>query len=182
MARPVSQLRFRQLRIEPTAGTRIERFFAGRCFADDVGKIAYRQDLGYRRTLATGGYELHVSDLQIAYLFSQVRADQLFGDLANTLVFGHIIEVGVLFGYLDAAESEWARHDEDSGESYREALRDCLAALSARARRALDLFYRDRRSRTDVAVELDMAPDGVKTLMRRARETLRICIDKKVRA
>jgi RNA polymerase sigma-70 factor (ECF subfamily) len=82
---------------------------------------------------------------------------------------------------LDAAESEWARHDEDDGESYREALRDCLAALSDRARKALDLFYRDQRSRTDVAVEIDMTPDGVKTLMRRSRESLRGCIEKKVR-
>ena len=83
---------------------------------------------------------------------------------------------------LEAAETEWAQHDEDDGEGYREALRDCLKNISARARAALDLFYRDRRSRTDVAVELGMAPAGVKTLMRRTREALRSCIEKKVRA
>jgi len=47
-------------------------------------------------------------------------------------------------------------------------------------RRALDLQYRDRASRAEIAAELDLAVEGVKTLMRRARSALRDCVERKL--
>lgn len=82
-----------------------------------------------------------------------------------------------LFEDLDAADSIWAAHEQrDEGDSYRAALAECLRTLSERARRALDLFYAERTGRAGIANALGMTADGVKTLMRRARATLRTCI------
>ena len=47
-------------------------------------------------------------------------------------------------------------------------------------REAINGFYRDRLSREELAAKLDMKPDGVKTLLRRTREVLRNCIEKKI--
>ncbi len=82
---------------------------------------------------------------------------------------------------IEAAESVWADVARDYGlENYLEALQDCLRSVSERAASALRLFYSDRRSRVEVADELGMKPAGVKTLLRRTRESLRDCIERKV--
>ncbi len=83
---------------------------------------------------------------------------------------------------LEAAEAVWARvAGEDGLNHYLVALNDCLeAAVSPRVRRALELQYRDRASRAEIAAALDMAVEGVKTLLRRARSALRDCVERKV--
>ena len=63
---------------------------------------------------------------------------------------------------------------------YLDALRECVGQLKDRARRVVDLHYRDGASREAIAAELDMKPAGVKTLLRRTRELLRECVDRKV--
>ena len=60
------------------------------------------------------------------------------------------------------------------------SLAECLETLTERSRRALDLFYREGAGRTRIAEALDLTVDGVKTLMRRARETLRACIGRRL--
>jgi RNA polymerase sigma-70 factor (ECF subfamily) len=81
---------------------------------------------------------------------------------------------------LGAAEAAWAEYERgDGGEGYRGALRTCLGLLAERARRALALFYGEERSRESVAATLGLSADGVKTLLRRSRETLRECIERK---
>lgn len=77
---------------------------------------------------------------------------------------------------LESAEQVWAAAGDM--DDYLAALADCLERVDGRARMALDLLYRDRRSRTDIATELDMKPDGVKTLLRRTRDVLRDCIQR----
>lgn len=83
---------------------------------------------------------------------------------------------------LDAAETVWAQAAGDDGlETFLDALRECLrSAVTPRVRRALELAYRDRASRQAIATQLDMAPEGVKTLLRRARCALRKCVEGKV--
>ena len=57
----------------------------------------------------------------------------------------------------------------------------CLKkAVSPRVRRALELQYRDRASRAEIAAELDLAVEGVKTLLRRARSALRDCVERRL--
>ena len=83
---------------------------------------------------------------------------------------------------LDAADGVWAAATRVDGSlaSYLDALRECVDQLKDRARRVVDLHYRDGASREAIAAELDMKPAGVKTLLRRTRELLRECVDRKV--
>jgi DNA-directed RNA polymerase specialized sigma24 family protein len=56
-----------------------------------------------------------------------------------------------------------------------------LQEIDGRARQAIDQAYRDRLSRTEIAQNLEMTPDGVKSLLRRTREVLRQCIERKAK-
>lgn len=69
----------------------------------------------------------------------------------------------------------------DDGEELLAQLRRCLESLQPRARRALDLHYRDGLSWHDVATDLAMRPNGVKTMVQRARQALRRCLDRSER-
>ncbi len=81
---------------------------------------------------------------------------------------------------LEVIEEVWQQFAADDGEAYREAMRDCVETLAGRARQAIDLFYRDQRSRAEIARELEMTEDGVKSLLRRTREILRKCVQGKI--
>jgi RNA polymerase sigma-70 factor (ECF subfamily) len=83
---------------------------------------------------------------------------------------------------LDAAESVWtsAAGEDGSLNECLEALRDCVAELQGRPRTAIDLHYRDHAGRDAIAARLEMQPDGVKSLLRRTRELLRECVERKI--
>lgn len=82
---------------------------------------------------------------------------------------------------LEEGTAAWTRwQGADGGETRREALRHCLGRLRLRARRAVDLAYREGHSRRDIAITLEMTGDGVKTLLRRAREALRACVEREL--
>ena len=93
---------------------------------------------------------------------------------------GRFGEAGAAIEDLDAAEAAWVDHDEDDRNSDRDALGECLESLTERSRRALDLFYREGAGRSLIADVLGLTVDGVKTLMRRAREALRACIRRRL--
>ena len=84
---------------------------------------------------------------------------------------------------LEAADSVWAVAAGPDGGlgTYLAALRDCLEQLEGRARQAIDMHYRVRASRAAMATELGMQADGVKTLLRRTREILRACVERKIK-
>ena len=85
------------------------------------------------------------------------------------------------FTDLDEADAIWTRHEgDDEGDSYRQALRECGEDLSEKDRDALRLRYGDRASRETMARELGLKPDGIKTLLRRIRDRLRLCIEGKI--
>lgn len=82
---------------------------------------------------------------------------------------------------LDEAEATWqARCGDDGGESYVHALRACVGELPPRLRSALDMRYAENASREVIGARLAMRPDGVKSLLRRARELLRRCIERRL--
>ena len=83
---------------------------------------------------------------------------------------------------LEAAEAVWARIAGTDGLSDSlVALSDCLqVAVDSRVRRALELQYRDRASRAEIADALEIGVEGVKTLLRRARSALRDCVERKI--
>ncbi len=86
---------------------------------------------------------------------------------------------------LEAAESVWAEATAGRRiDDYVAALADCLEnglkQADGRARQAIDQFYRNGQGRAEIAKELNMTPDGVKTLLRRTRDVLRNCIERKI--
>jgi RNA polymerase sigma-70 factor (ECF subfamily) len=83
---------------------------------------------------------------------------------------------------LEAADSVWAAAAGPDGSLsiYLDALRDCLAQIEGRARQAIDMHYHDHASREAIASQLGMQADGVKTLLRRTRDVLRECVERKI--
>jgi RNA polymerase sigma-70 factor (ECF subfamily) len=82
---------------------------------------------------------------------------------------------------LEMAEEVWSQTPGAGSDEYLDSLDDCLGQLTERARQAVDLRYREDRSRRDIAALLDMTEDGVKTLLRRTRDVLRECVERKVK-
>ena len=84
---------------------------------------------------------------------------------------------------LEAADSVWAASAGPDGSlnNYLGALRECIEQLDGRPREAIDLHYRDGAGRDAIAVALDMKPDGVKSLLRRTRDLLRECVERKIK-
>ena len=83
---------------------------------------------------------------------------------------------------LEQAESAWRTvflRDGD-GFDYLEALRQCLQGLSSKQRQALDMRYRDRKSRGEMAQFLGLSEDGIKSLLRRLRAALAECVEKRL--
>jgi RNA polymerase sigma-70 factor (ECF subfamily) len=83
---------------------------------------------------------------------------------------------------LEAADSVWAAAVGPSGDftDYLDALRQCIDQLEGRCRLAIDMHYRDGLGRDAIADRLEMKPDGVKTLLRRTRQSLRECVERKL--
>lgn len=79
---------------------------------------------------------------------------------------------------LDSTWQAWAL--EDGGEAAIDALKHCLATLTERARFALELRFREKRSRNEIAAALEITPDGAKNLMQRAKAKLRGCVENKL--
>lgn len=88
-----------------------------------------------------------------------------------------------VLGDLEAAEAVWAKMVPDDGWSdYLAALESCLqTAIDEPARQAVLMRYRDDASREAIAARLELAVEGVKTLLRRTRGALRICVERKMR-
>jgi len=72
---------------------------------------------------------------------------------------------------------EWTRWaGDDQGEELLAALRACLQRLGERARRALEMRFRDQATRAQIAEALSLSEDGAKNLLQRAKKLLRECI------
>jgi RNA polymerase sigma-70 factor (ECF subfamily) len=83
--------------------------------------------------------------------------------------------------FADAAELLWARTcARDGGDAWLDALQSCLHSLDGRAGAAVRMFYGEDLSRAAVAARLGLRPNGVKTLLQRARVALRACIERRL--
>jgi RNA polymerase sigma-70 factor (ECF subfamily) len=80
--------------------------------------------------------------------------------------------------YMQGAEAVWKSEylENDEGEEVIEALRECVEKLSERNKIAIDLRYEKSLGREEIARKLEMTQNGVKTLLRRLRESLAECI------
>lgn len=83
---------------------------------------------------------------------------------------------------LDRADEVWARYaGKGDGEEYREGLRDCLRGLDDRSRAVLEARYGADSSREALGRDFGVLPEGAKSLLRRAKERLRLCLEGKLR-
>ena len=65
-------------------------------------------------------------------------------------------------------------------ESLLATLDECLGELTDRARQALIMRFRQQQSRAAIAASLGLSEDGAKNLMQRAKQQLRVCIERKL--
>jgi RNA polymerase sigma-70 factor (ECF subfamily) len=110
----------------------------------------------------------------------------LRGILRNTFLAGcrkmKNLPIVVNSDYLEGAEAAWQAQflRDGDGFDYVEALRQCLKVLDEKGRRFLDLFYGQGGSRQEVASEMHLTPDGVKTACRRLRARLGECVRRRL--
>jgi RNA polymerase sigma-70 factor (ECF subfamily) len=79
-----------------------------------------------------------------------------------------------------AVDELWlATVEADGGEELIERLRHCLQRLQPRSREALDLHYRSGLGWQAVSARIGLRPNGTKTLVQRARQALRTCIERR---
>jgi RNA polymerase sigma-70 factor (ECF subfamily) len=84
---------------------------------------------------------------------------------------------------IEIADEVWQRRCEDGdGADRLAALAACVAALPRRSRALLQRCYAEGAGRTELADEFGFAPEGVKTALRRLRQTLRHCIERRLGA
>jgi len=83
----------------------------------------------------------------------------------------------------ELADAALARHggDDGSGDAYVSALRQCLEQLDGKGRLAIELRYGEDRSRPAMAERLAMGEHGIKTLLRRTRQALFACVQRRLR-
>lgn len=86
--------------------------------------------------------------------------------------------VAVSSGQVEQAEAVWSGEflRDGDGFDYLEALERCLEDLPRRERELLDLRYRDRKSRSELAALFRLSEDGMKSFLRRIRSTLEACV------
>jgi RNA polymerase sigma-70 factor, ECF subfamily len=83
---------------------------------------------------------------------------------------------------IDAAEPAFTECAGPSdGDDYLDALRECEQTLADKTREAVRMHYGQKLTQAQVADKLGMKENGVKTMLQRARQALRECIERRLR-
>jgi RNA polymerase sigma-70 factor (ECF subfamily) len=82
---------------------------------------------------------------------------------------------------LDEAAAAWERWlGADDGEAFRVALRACLGQLNERQGEAVRLRYGEGHAVAAIGAQLGIGAAGAETLLRRLRQRLRSCIERRL--
>ena len=100
---------------------------------------------------------------------------------ARNLYFAHLRRSRRRIEFEDTDMLERVWQDEVESDARQSALRECLDALGGRARRALEMHYVENKGRDDIGRELGIGVHGVKSLLRRLRQSLRECTERRLR-
>lgn len=79
---------------------------------------------------------------------------------------------------LNLTWERWA--GQDNGDHLVEKLEECLELLTERARGALEMRFRQRLRRAEIAQSLEITEHGAKNLMQRAKKQLKHCVEGKL--
>lgn len=160
---------------------RLDRAAAARLWNDHVGTVRR-----YLRVLGAAGADLD-DLLQETFVVLLERPFEDRGGAAvatflrSTARFLFLRRNRGLLPQVEAADVVWDRRcGEDDGAGYLAALQACLAALPERSRLLVQLGYGDELRRVEIARQLGLTADGVKTALRRLREGLRQCIERRL--
>lgn len=80
---------------------------------------------------------------------------------------------------IDESWNSWLNERADGSEAL-DALGFCLKQLGERAQWALQMRFRDKLARNEIAKNLKITEHGAKNLMQRAKQKLRQCIELKL--
>ncbi len=162
----------------------------------DLANLVHRHQAGvWRYVRFLGAAAAEADDLTQETFLAVARAEFAQRDERQTAGYLRVVarnqllslrrkqhrEIGTV--ELEAADNVWAAAAGPEGNltGYLDALADCLTKLEGRSREAIDLHYREGASRDAIASQLGMKPDGVKTLLRRTRQVLRECIERRLK-
>jgi RNA polymerase sigma-70 factor (ECF subfamily) len=82
---------------------------------------------------------------------------------------------------LDEAAAAWERWlGADDGEAFRAALRGCLGTLNERQGEAVRLRYGEGRAVAAIGAQLGIGVAGAESMLRRLRQLLRACIERRL--
>lgn len=82
---------------------------------------------------------------------------------------------------IEQIDNRWSELVADDGSAMQAALKECLQTLDDKPRQALQLQYTQGLQRVEVAQQLGMTDDGVKTLLARTKARLKKCVELRVR-
>ena len=80
---------------------------------------------------------------------------------------------------IDESWSEWSSSRNDGSEVL-DSLASCFEQLTKRAKWALEMRFKVRLTRSEIAQNLEITEHGAKNLMQRAKQKLRECLDAKL--
>lgn len=126
--------------------------------AQEAFVVAWRRGVGDRGAAATATFlRTTARQLWLRRRRDEGRREELLVELADRL---------------------WQRDcQSDDGEAWLRALAECTQALDGRARTAVHLCYGPAGDRSAAARALGLQPNGLKTLLQRARAQLRACLE-----
>jgi RNA polymerase sigma-70 factor (ECF subfamily) len=162
----------------------------------DFASVVHRHQAGvWRYVRFLGADRSEADDLTQETFLALARAEFVERDERQTAGYLRVVARNQLLALrrkqnrevstveLESADTVWAAAVANDGSlgGYLDALRECLELLEGRTRLAIDLHYRVEAGRDAIAAALDMKPDGVKTLLRRTRQLLRECVERKLK-
>ena len=152
--------------------------------AHQAGIWRYLRSLGCERELASDiTQETFLAVMQKPFDDYDPRATAGYlRTVARNLFISAMRKAGrmVVVEDVEAVDTTWNRWmGEDNGEEMLEKLKGCLEELTERARWALEMRFRDRLPRAEIADNLGITEHGAKNLMQRAKKQLRACIETK---
>ena len=104
--------------------------------------------------------------------------------VAHNLFITHRRREGkvVVVEQINEVAAQWDKWaGKDAGDSSLDALRDCFAQLSERAKQSLEMRFRQKATRAEIAAALKITEHGAKNLMQRAKKQLRTCVESKLK-